>query len=316
MSPTDNQGVFPLHSACRNGKPLEDIQGLMEKHETAVKTPDQDGCLPLHHACMNEQSSFEVIEALIDAYPKGLSIRNNAGKSPFDWDYVKTPGEHFSKFIAFVVKPLWRTQDSCPQSKEEVAQSTMDKKVERFRLLGHCKNYVPLGILKLGYLDKKNLQSKELVRWLNEVPCRRRIVFHLVIEFYLHMAWIITFVKTSYTYFETPDQSLGGKPIALIVLAAMFLCQEIVQLLRFYNTNSISAYWLDLWNWMDVTTGVLVISSAIKFLQDDYSLTTQRTVMATGCFQSLLFLSYLKKTFFPFSKFVSGIIKIIWAVMP
>lgn len=157
MTTTDEQGEFSLHISCKNGYALEVIQGLMEEHETAVKTPDQDGCLPLHHACMNEQSSFEVIEALIDAYPKGLSVRNNEGKSPFDWDYDKTPGEHFSKFIAFVVKPLWRAQDSSSQSqsKDEIRQSTIAKKGERFRLLGHCKNYVPLDVLKLGYLDKR-----------------------------------------------------------------------------------------------------------------------------------------------------------------
>ena len=34
------------------------------------------------------------------------------------------------------------------------------------------------------------------------------------------------------------------------------------------------------------------------------------------CFQSILLISYLKKTFFPFSKFVSGVIKIFWALLP
>ena len=61
---------------------------------------------------------------------------------------------------------------------------------------------------------------------------------------------------------------------------------------------------------------MLVISCAVKFLQNDRSINATRIIMATGCFQSLLFLSYLKKTFFAFSKFVSGVIKIVWAVIP
>jgi len=60
----------------------------------------------------------------------------------------------------------------------------------------------------------------------------------------------------------------------------------------------------------------MVILSAVKLENDDPVDFDVRIIMATGCLQSLSFLSYLKKTFFPFSKFVSGIVKIIWAVLP
>jgi len=62
-------------------------------------------------------------------------------------------------------------------------------------------------------------------------------------------------------------------------------------------------------------TCVMVIVSAARFLDEDSSI-DGRLLMTTGCFQSLFLLSYLRKTFFPFSKFVSGVIKIIWAVLP
>ena len=309
MSLTNKQGESPLHIACKNGEPLKVILKMLDNESIAVKTKDQDGCLPLHHACMNGQSSIEVIEALIEAYPVGLGVRNNVGKSPFGWDYGETPGGFFSKFINSVVESRG-DEDIYKQS------TTIDRKNEISRLLGHCKNYVPLDILKIGYLNKENLESKEFVRWLNDMPCRRSVVFIMVLEFYLHIVWIATFVSTSYMYFETPNQALDWRPTALIVFAAIFLLQEIYQALRFYKTNALLAYWLDLWNWVDLTSGMLVISSAVKFLQDDRSVNTTRIIMTTGCFQSLLFLSYLKKTFFPFSKFVSGIIKIVWAVVP
>jgi len=309
MSPTNRHGETPLHIACQHGEPLEVILKLLEDPSTAVKTQDQHGCLPLHYACMNGQNSFGVIEALIEAYPVGLGVTNNDGKSPFGWDYDKTPGRFFSQFINFVVEPRWESEDSS-------RRSTLDKKYKIFRLLGHCKNYVPLDIVRVGYLNKHILESKEFVRWLNEKPCERSLVFFMVLEFYLHIAWITTFVTTSYIYFETPLEALGWRPTALIVFASIFLLQEMIQLLRFYNTNALLAYWLDLWNWIDLTAGILVVISAVKFLQEDRSDSMMRILMCTGCFQAFLFLSYLKKTFFPFSKFVSGVIKIAWAVIP
>mmetsp|Transcript_6925 Transcript_6925/g.11560 ORF Transcript_6925/g.11560 Transcript_6925/m.11560 type:complete len:583 (+) Transcript_6925:330-2078(+) len=308
MSLTNKQGETPLHIACKNGEPLKVILKMLDNESIAVKTKDQDGCLPLHHACMNGQS-IGVIEALIEAYPVGLGVRNNVGKSPFGWDYGETPGGFFSKFINSVVES---------RGYEDINKkpTAIDRRNQISRLLGHCKNYVPLDILKLGYLSKKNLESKEFVRWLNEMPCRKSVVFFVVLEFYLHIVWIATFVSTSYMYFEFPDQALDWRPTALIVFAAIFLLQEIYQVSRFYKTNALLAYWLDLWNWVDLTSGMLMISSAVKFLHDDRSENTTRIIMATGCFQSLLFLSYLKKTFFPFSKFVNGVIKIVWAVVP
>jgi len=74
MSPTNRHGETPLHIACQHGEPLEVILKLLEDPSTAVKTQDQHGCLPLHYACMNGQNSFDVIEALIEAYPVGLGV--------------------------------------------------------------------------------------------------------------------------------------------------------------------------------------------------------------------------------------------------
>ena len=79
---------------------------------------------------------------------------------------------------------------------------------------------------------------------------------------------------------------------------------------RFYKTNAGIAYWMDLWNWIDLTTASLVTASAIQFLQNDESRDNDRLLITTGCFQFVLLISYLKKTFFPFSKFVSGVIKV------
>ena len=75
------------------------------------------------------------------------------------------------------------------------------------------------------------------------------------------------------------------------------------------------AYWLDVWNWIDNVTVALVISSSISFIRDDHGEGNDRLLIATGFFQFLLLISFLKKTFFPFTKFVSGLIKVSESVM-
>jgi len=95
-----------------------------------------------------------------------------------------------------------------------------------------------------------------------------------------------------------------------MICATLFFLQEVYQLYRFAKTNAAIAYWLDVWNWIDLTTVALVVASSIGFLNADESIHMDRLLMATGCFQFILLVSYLKKTFFPFSKFVHGIIQV------
>lgn len=78
-SQTNEEGETTLHIACKNSAPVEDIKQLMATDNTAVRVQDCRGYLPLHQACMNGQSTFEVIEVLIEAYPIGLGVRSKMG---------------------------------------------------------------------------------------------------------------------------------------------------------------------------------------------------------------------------------------------
>lgn len=222
------------------------------------------------------------------------------GYSPFGWDFDVSVGEHFTEFLQYNL-----ANDVCASGME---QSTRRMRKSRYRLLGHCKNYIPLDILKKGMLNKEILELKAMVRWFNEIPCKRDLVCSMVFELYLHISWILIFVRATWVYIE-PGSLEDWAPISLLVCATLFFIQEIYQMFRFYMTSAGVAYWLDVWNWIDLTAVGLVASSSIKFLQNDGS-AQKSLLMTTGFFQFLLLVSYLKKTFFPFSKFVFGIIKV------
>ena len=85
---------------------------LLKKFEEidsdAFKMQDSRGYLPLHHACRNRAWSFEIIQAIINAYPPGLGVMSNKEKNllthtPFGWDYDVSMGKHFTDFLQYVV---------------------------------------------------------------------------------------------------------------------------------------------------------------------------------------------------------------------
>eukprot|EP00985_Skeletonema_marinoi_P017705 scaffold9773_cov151-Skeletonema_marinoi.AAC.4 len=206
----DQDGYLPLHHACKQGKcSFEVIKALVKEHSESLKVGTLDGKLPLHLACHDRNQPFEVIEYLIDAYPEGLRMKEkSSGKSPFGWNYETSCGEHFTNFITFLVKEQRGSPESFRDRMEEddnlkrdkgdasthqlnrsstkdIEEEEKEEKKDVLRrtitsTLIHCKNYVPLDVLRIGFLDKENLESKGFIQWLNEMVCRRVVVFMLV----------------------------------------------------------------------------------------------------------------------------------------
>lgn len=242
------------------------------------------------------------LACLIDAYPQGLGVMSKKGYSPFGWDFDVSVGRHFTEYLQHIVATDVHSSGT--------KQSTQRMRKATHRLLGHCKNYAPLDILKNGMLNESILESKAMVRWLNELPCKKSVVCSMVFELYRHIMWIIIFIHTTWLHIEPDKQLERWQPLALLVLSFTFLIQELYQMFRFIRTNAGVSYWLDIWNWIDLATVFLVMASVAGFLRNDQSVNNDRLLMTTGFFQFILLISYLKKTFFPFSKFVSGIIKV------
>lgn len=69
----DRYGETLLHSACDNDFCLlEMIQYLVDRFPKALQQKNSDDQLPLHAACNNSSMSLEVIRCLVEKYPKAL----------------------------------------------------------------------------------------------------------------------------------------------------------------------------------------------------------------------------------------------------
>ena len=78
----DCEGRLPLHLAVGNKTiSLKTIQTLISVYDRAARTPDDFSLLPLHWAC-SKNSSAQIIEALIQAYPYAIEAEDAWGRTP------------------------------------------------------------------------------------------------------------------------------------------------------------------------------------------------------------------------------------------
>jgi ankyrin repeat protein len=65
----DQDGLLPLHVACRRGASFRIIQSLVDLYEASVKNVTSEGDLPLFLACEMPQTSLDTIFLLTKLYP-------------------------------------------------------------------------------------------------------------------------------------------------------------------------------------------------------------------------------------------------------
>jgi ankyrin repeat protein len=65
----DQDGLLPLHVACRRGASFRIIQSLVDLYEASVKSLTHQGDLPLFLACDLLEPSLDTIFLLMKLYP-------------------------------------------------------------------------------------------------------------------------------------------------------------------------------------------------------------------------------------------------------
>jgi ankyrin repeat protein len=68
-SSRDQDGLLPLHVACRRGAPFPIVQSLVDLYKPSVKSMTSEGDLPLFLACEMREPSLDTIFHLMKLYP-------------------------------------------------------------------------------------------------------------------------------------------------------------------------------------------------------------------------------------------------------
>ena len=79
---SDQSGRLPIHLACCRGASASVISMLLEHGgEASLTVKDAQGRLPLHVACVHGAAE-QVILMLMQAYPEGVEVEDNNGRTP------------------------------------------------------------------------------------------------------------------------------------------------------------------------------------------------------------------------------------------
>lgn len=80
MVPFSNSQRLPIHYAARHSKSGEAIQVWIDAYPKGITHKDEDGFLPLHHAA--HSTNVNVVQVLIDSYPRAVAAVDKYGRLP------------------------------------------------------------------------------------------------------------------------------------------------------------------------------------------------------------------------------------------
>lgn len=111
--------LLPLHAALIFNAPLSVIEALLKVFPAAATLKDDQGMLPLHLACRNTPLNFEVLEELLTTNPAAVYVKDRKGRTPIQGGLAatgmdKNPGlsvmELYTQIAAAGERQRWRTE--------------------------------------------------------------------------------------------------------------------------------------------------------------------------------------------------------------
>jgi ankyrin repeat protein len=80
----DKFNLTPVHYLAGAHAPPFLVEKLLQLAPDTAKMPDNEGNLPLHRACYKGAPSPDILNMLIDFYPKSITVKNIRGKLPIN----------------------------------------------------------------------------------------------------------------------------------------------------------------------------------------------------------------------------------------
>eukprot|EP00523_Entomoneis_sp_CCMP467_P015044 CAMPEP_0168775842 /NCGR_PEP_ID=MMETSP0725-20121227/5725_1 /TAXON_ID=265536 /ORGANISM="Amphiprora sp., Strain CCMP467" /LENGTH=553 /DNA_ID=CAMNT_0008825493 /DNA_START=58 /DNA_END=1722 /DNA_ORIENTATION=- len=135
--------LLPLHAALIFNAPLPVVEILLRTFPEASTMKDDQGMLPLHLACRNAPVNFEVLEELLTAHPAAVYVKDRKGRTPIQGGLNatgsdKNPGlsamELYTQILAAGEKQRWRTEHEHQTSQKlQLLASQQQTQVETLR---------------------------------------------------------------------------------------------------------------------------------------------------------------------------------------
>jgi len=330
----DSQNRTPLHfyltQRCDNPTIMaENMELLLDSG--AAELPDVGGMLPMHYACAYGVSPI-VLLVLAQVYPDSLISRENKGRTPMHLAMVNAHRPASPGVIRFLL-------ESCGPEivnvRDHDGYLPLHLLALGLRGFGSEGNKKSVGECLTLYLGAEPHASADFLTALQDIPdwlqdvavvtphvrniLNKKIVQRfptsfLMMDGYMTGLLIVCFELTSMDHI---DYRFAGDPLntstalsLLYIGASYFLVREFVQIISMWSLGSLSSWFWDPTNWLDISVIVLVFYYA--FAMTDDQIGVSRNAFRTGVAFTkgvlwISFISFLKSTLVEFSVFVGGV---------
>mmetsp|Transcript_11015 Transcript_11015/g.25579 ORF Transcript_11015/g.25579 Transcript_11015/m.25579 type:complete len:849 (+) Transcript_11015:35-2581(+) len=343
----DSQSRTPLHFYLTH---TPDNAGAMANYTAllsnsgAAELPDVGGMLPMHYACAYgvSPSVLAVLAVLADAYEDSLVAKENKGRTPMHLAMVNAHRDASPGVIRFLL------DKSGP---ELVNMRDHDGYLPLHLLALGLKGYKAdepdqrnnvSECLKM-YLAAEPRPTadfltalQDLPDWLQDVavvsPHVRNILNKKIVQRFptsilmLDGYWLIIIIvcfeietkkSIKERFAPTSDKTQQPITVSLILLflgGIYFMSREVVQIVSLWSLGSVSSWFYDATNWLDMSVIVLVFYYAVVMTDTSYGVdkTTFRSGVAfTKGVLWCAVIYFLKSTLVDFAVFVGGVFYVL-----
>lgn len=316
----DSDGKTILHHAIENGASFGVVEAIISKDQGTVGVKDNDDKYPLTAACIFasanglDQTSQMIIKLLTDN-GRALSHEVPPVLATIEFDEISD-----DVFLEMILKPGGHQigRRRCKNTGQLPVQIAIMKesrggdviaffmKDDRFKLKH-------MSALMLERLAHSAATSRQLQQIINDATSRRWQTAILFLEFYSHMALVGSFVYAAEKF--VLGEKSDNANITVVALSVYFAIRELYQV-KFHSFN----YFIDIWNWIDLTRISLALASAISLFRAKEGANINNGVrtllLTTGAFVVAGLVLFLRSTFLPFAEFVGGLITIVITLGP
>jgi len=345
----DQQGRTPLHFYATRHQDSPANMALnaeLLSENGAAALPDRSGMLPFHYACAYGTHPA-VLKTLAKVHPDSLSACDNNGRTPMHLAMVNAHRDESPNVIRFLLDhpesvETINTRDLdgylplhllalALKDKKKIKKMDGDKKASVSECLSMYLAAEPFAAADFltaiqdlpDFLQDTAVVSKHVRNILNEKIVKRFPTSILMLDGIFLVVLIVFFGLTTRNHIdirfdpENAENTSKGALTMVFVGAAYFLMRELVQFASLLSLGSLSSWWTDPANYLDISVIVLTFYYGILMLDED---STHRGMSNSGfrsgaaLTQGILWVAiivYLKSTLVDFAVFVGGVFYVV-----
>jgi len=319
----------------------------------APELADIGGMLPMHYACAYGVNP-SVLAVLREAYPESLIARENKGRTPMHLAMVNAHRDASPGVIQFLLENAGSELVNVRDHEGYLPLHLLALGLKGFKADDHEQRSNVSECLRVylvaepkptadfltalqdlpDWLQDVAVVTTHVRKILNEKIVQRFPTFMLFLDLFIYLCLVVVFsltstaeIKARYTSsdedgdkYEFPE-ILTKLIVVLYLGATYFLIRELFQIVSLWSLGSISSWFYDPYNWLDVLVIVVIYYFSILMTiglsrenSHDFAIpddSFRSFAASTHFILWLAVISFLRTTLVDFATFVGGIVYVI-----